>query len=231
MNTNSDKILEEEGNSEMASGDVSVDEASENQNDLEETEGKEEEETLVEAEIVDNEDLKEEKLEGEEPIELLESDKEKDMRKNRKKLEEENKKLLDEVDAFKDKYLRTAAEYENFRKRTVKEKQGIYTDACADVLKEVLPVLDNLERALSVEGGGEELRTGVKMTVKLFNDAFSKLGVEELVSVGEFDPNLHNAVMHVEDEQYGVNEIVEVFQKGYKKEDKVLRHSMVKVAN
>ena len=236
MSTNKEKIQEKEKNTSIPSEDLSsVHEASENQNGLEETEGKVEE-TLVEAEIVENEELNEEdlnekELEGDEPIELFESDKEKDMKKNRKKLEEENKKLQDEVDAFKDKYLRTAAEYENFRKRTVKEKQGIYTDACADVLKEVLPVLDNLERALSVEGGGEELKTGVKMTVKLFNDAFSKLGVEELSSEGEFDPNLHNAVMHVEDEQYGVNEIVEVFQKGYKKEDKVLRHSMVKVAN
>jgi len=185
------------------------------------------EETPQEAEIVE-EDEKEVK---EEFNELLESEKEKDMGKKMKKLEEENMKLQDEVVAFKDKYLRTAAEYENFRKRTTKEKEGIYTDACADVLKEVLPVLDNLERALSVEGSGEDLRVGVEMTVRQFNDAFNKLGVEELAPEGEFDPNLHNAVMHVEDEQYGTNEIVEVFQKGYKRANKVLRHSMVKVAN
>jgi molecular chaperone GrpE len=179
------------------------------------------EETTEEAEIVEEEEFKE----------LLESEKEKDMGKKIKKLEEENMKLQDEIVAFKDKFLRTTAEYENFRKRTVKEKEGIYTDACADVLKEVLPVLDNLERALSVEGSGEDLRTGVEMTVRQFNDAFNKLGVEELAREGEFDPNLHNAVMHIEDEQYGTNEIVEVFQKGYKRADKVLRHSMVKVAN
>ena len=170
-------------------------------------------------------------VEEEEPIELLESEKEKDMNKKMKKLQEENMNLENEVIASKDKLLRTMAEYENFRKRTAKEKEGIYTDACADVLKEVLPVLDNLERALSVEGCGEDLRTGVEMTVRQFNDAFNKLGVEELPPEGEFDPNLHNAVMHVEDEQYGTNEIVEVFQKGYKRANKVLRHSMVKVAN
>ncbi|WP_253199329.1 nucleotide exchange factor GrpE [Clostridium tagluense] len=166
-----------------------------------------------------------------EPIELLESEKEKDMNKKMKKLQEENTKLENEIIDFKDKFLRTMAEYENFRKRTVKEKEGIYTDACTDVLKEVLPVLDNLERALSVEGCGEDLRTGVEMTVRQFNDAFSKLGVEELPPEGEFDPNFHNAVMHIEDEQYGTNQIVEVFQKGYKRANKVLRHSMVKVAN
>ncbi|MBU3189710.1 nucleotide exchange factor GrpE [Clostridium bowmanii] len=174
-----------------------------------------------EAEIIEEEEFKE----------LLESEKEKDMSKKIKKLEEENMKLQNEVVAFKDKLLRTTAEYENFRKRTVKEKEGIYTDACSDVLKEVLPVLDNLERALSIEGTGEDLRTGVEMTVRQFNDAFTKLGVEELAPEGEFDPNLHNAVMHIEDEQYGNNEIVEVFQKGYKRANKVLRHSMVKVAN
>jgi len=167
----------------------------------------------------------------EEPIELLESEREKDMNKKMKKLQEENMKLENDVIASKDKLLRTMAEYENFRKRTAKEKEGIYTDACADVLKEVLPVLDNLERALSVEGSGEDLRIGVEMTVRQFNDAFNKLGVEELAPEGEFDPNLHNAVMHIEDEQYGTNEIVEVFQKGYKRANKVLRHSMVKVAN
>jgi molecular chaperone GrpE len=174
-----------------------------------------------EAEIVNEEEF----------TELLESEKEKDMSKKMKKLIEENMKLQSDVDGFKDKFLRTTAEYENFRRRTSKEKEGIYTDACEDVLKEILTPLDNLERALSVEGSSEDLRVGVEMTVRQFNEAFSKLGVEELASQGEFDPNLHNAVMHVEDEQYGTNEIVEVFQKGYKRASKVLRHSMVKVAN
>ena len=220
MHTNNEEILKEE-NTMMAKEDSSsTDDIKVAQSNIEETEGFVEE-TPEEAEIVEDEEFEE----------LLESEKEKDMKKKMKKLEEENKKLQNEVNAFKDKLLRTTAEYENFRKRTVKEKEGIYTDACEDVLKEVLPVLDNLERALSVEGSGEDLRIGVEMTVRQFNDAFTKLGVEQLASEGEFDPNLHNAVMHVQDEQYGVNEIVEVFQKGYKRANKVLRHSMVKVAN
>jgi len=214
VNTNNEEILKEENTTMPNEASGSVDDIKE------ETEGFVEE-TPEEAEIVEDEEFEE----------LLESEKEKDMKKKMKKLEEENKKIQNEVNAFKDKLLRTTAEYENFRKRTAKEKEGIYTDACADVLKEVLPVLDNLERALSVEGCGEDLRIGVEMTVRQFNDAFSKLGVEELASEGEFDPNLHNAVMHVQDEQFGANEIVEVFQKGYKRANKVLRHSMVKVAN
>lgn len=237
MHTNNEKIIEEDNINESDEVLSSVDQDSETQNNKEETVGivdktLEEADVVEDVEIVeDPEIIENEELEGNESEELLESDKVKDMKKNKKKLQEENKKLQDDVDAIKDKFLRTTAEYENFRKRTIKEKQSIYTDACADVLKEILPVLDNLERALSVEGGGEELRTGVENTVKLFNTAFEKLGIEELAPTGEFDPNLHNAVMHVEDEQYGVNQIVEVLQKGYKKQDKVLRHSMVKVAN
>ncbi|MBU3142438.1 nucleotide exchange factor GrpE [Clostridium sp. CF012] len=195
-------------------------ELEENQSNTEETEG------IIEGTPEDTETVEEEEF-----IELLEGEEEKNMSKKIKKLQEENMKLENEIITFKDKFLRTMAEYENFRKRTAKEKEGIYTDACADVLKEVLPVLDNLERALSVEGCGEDLRTGVEMTVRQFNDAFTKLGVEELSPDAAFDPNFHNAVMHVEDEQYGANEIVEVFQKGYKRANKVLRHSMVKVAN
>jgi molecular chaperone GrpE len=212
-------VLPNEDNSSL--GEVNeMEDIKENQGNVCDAEGCKEE-TLVEAEI----------LEDEESKEILESEREKDMKKKTIKLEEENKKLQDEVDSFKDKLLRTAAEYENFRRRTAKEKEGIYVDACADVLKEVLPVLDNLERALSIDGSGEDLRTGVEMTVRQFNDAFNKLGVEELSSEGNFDPNLHNAVMHIQDEDYGTNEIVEVFQKGYKKANRVLRHSMVKVAN
>ncbi len=220
MHTNNEEILKEENTTMAKEDSSSTDDIKVAQSNIEETEGFVEE-TPEEAEIVEDEEFEE----------LLESEKEKDMKKKMKKLEEENKKLQNEVNAFKDKLLRTTAEYENFRKRTVKEKEGIYTDACEDVLKEVLPVLDNLERALSVEGSGEDLRIGVEMTVRQFNDAFTKLGVEQLASEGEFDPNLHNAVMHVQDEEYGVNEIVEVFQKGYKRANKVLRHSMVKVAN
>lgn len=148
-----------------------------------------------------------------------------------KSLKEENKKLQEELDSLKDRLLRTVAEYDNYRKRSIKEKENIYTDACEDVLKDMLPVLDNLERALVVDGSAEDLKKGIEMTVKQFNNSLEKLGVEEVDASGEFDPNLHNAVMHAEDENLGKNQIAEVFQKGYKKGSKVLRYSMVKVVN
>ena len=142
-----------------------------------------------------------------------------------KKLKEENDKLSKEVEAFKDRLLRITAEYENFRKRTAKEKEGIYADACADVLKEVIPTVDNLERALAVDGSVEDLKKGIEMTIKGFQTSLEKLGVEE-ISV-----DMHQAVMHIQDENYDKNVVAEVFLKGYKKGDKVIRYSMVKVAN
>jgi molecular chaperone GrpE len=147
------------------------------------------------------------------------------------KIEEENKKLVNEIETYKERLSRTAAEYDNFRKRTVKEKEGIYTEACEDVLKNILPVLDNLERAYTVDGSIDDIKKGIEMTIRQFNDALSKLQIEEIATDAEFDPNFHNAVMHIEDETLGKNSIVEVFQKGYKKGNKVLRFSMVKVAN
>lgn len=148
-----------------------------------------------------------------------------------KKAKNENKKLQEEIDVMKDRLLRVTAEYENYRKRTTKEKEGIYSDAYVDVLKEILPILDNLERAVVADGSVEDLRKGIEMTIKGCKDSFSKLGVEEIDASGEFDPNFHNAVMHVEDENLGKNAIAEVFQKGYKKDEKIIRHTMVKVAN
>lgn len=148
-----------------------------------------------------------------------------------KKVKDENKKLQEEIDVMKDRLLRITAEYENYRKRTTKEKEGIYSDAYVDVLKEVLPILDNLERAVAAEGSLEDLRKGIEMTIKGCQDSFTKLGVEEIDASGEFDPNLHNAVMHIEDENLGKNIVAEVFQKGYKKDEKIIRHTMVKVAN
>ncbi|AZV55788.1 nucleotide exchange factor GrpE [Clostridium sp. AWRP] len=154
-----------------------------------------------------------------------------ELKKENSKLKDENKKVINELDSIKDRLARVMAEYDNFRKRTVKEKDNIYSDACKDILKEVLPVLDNLERAVNVEGNAEDLKKGIEMTMKQFNDALSKLNVEEIPCEGEFDPNLHNAVMHIEDDKYDKNSIVEVLQKGYKREDKIIRYSMVKVAN
>ncbi|AQR89368.1 nucleotide exchange factor GrpE [Clostridium saccharobutylicum] len=146
-------------------------------------------------------------------------------------LKEQNKKLQEELDEAKDRLLRLTAEYDNYRKRTTKEKEGIYSDAYVDVLKEILPIMDNLERAVDAEGSLEDLKKGIEMTMKGCQDSFTKLGVEEIDASGEFDPNYHNAVMHIEDENLGKNVVAEVFQKGYKKEDKIIRHTMVKVAN
>lgn len=129
-----------------------------------------------------------------------------------------------------ERYLRMMAEYDNFRRRSASEKDGIYTDACTDVLTEILPVVDALELAVKYGGDGEKVLQGVQMTLNKFQEVLSKLGVTP-VETTTFDPNLHNAVMHIEDEALGEGEIVEVFQKGYKKGDKVIRYAMVKVAN
>ncbi len=134
-----------------------------------------------------------------------------------------------EADEANDKYLRMMAEYDNFRKRSAKEKDGIYADAFADCISDLLPILDNLERAAGCDQA-EALKKGLEMTAKAFADALSKMGVTE-IETSAFDPNLHNAVMHVEDETLGESSIVEVFQKGYCKGDKVIRYAMVKVAN
>ncbi|MEL7597606.1 MAG: nucleotide exchange factor GrpE [Clostridiaceae bacterium] len=154
-----------------------------------------------------------------------------DLKSKNKVLSDENKKLENELSALKDRFLRMNAEYENFRKRTEKEKKAIYTDACEDVLKNMFPVLDNLERAIKAEGNAEDLKKGIEAVIKQFMDSLGKLDVEEIAAESEFDPNYHNAIMHVEDDNFGNNEIVEVFQKGFKRGDKVLRHSLVKVAN
>ena len=136
-----------------------------------------------------------------------------------------------ELAAEKDKYMRMIAEYDNYRRRTAKEKDGIYADAYADALKGILPILDNLERAVGV-GEAEALQKGLAMTLKGAEDALSKMGVTAFGEKGEtFDPEKHNAVMHIEDEQYGESEITEVYQKGYAKGDKILRFAMVIVAN
>ncbi|MDP4176740.1 MAG: nucleotide exchange factor GrpE [Bacillota bacterium] len=148
-----------------------------------------------------------------------------------RKLKDENKKLTSELDVIKDRLARVSAEYDNFRKRTIKEKEGIYNDACSDVLKNVLPALDSLEKAIDVEGNAEDIKKGIEMTIKMFQSSLEKLEIEEISTEEGFNPNFHNAVMHVEDENYGKNQIIEVFQKGYKRGDKVIRYSMVKVVN
>ena len=130
-----------------------------------------------------------------------------------------------------DKYLRMAAEYENFRRRSREEKDATYESAMADTVAELLPIIDNLERAANYDDG-EKVKEGLAMTLKSVSAVFSSMGIEAVGAAGEsFDPNLHNAVMHVEDEAYGEGEITEVFQKGYKKNKRVIRFAMVKTAN
>ena len=130
-----------------------------------------------------------------------------------------------------DRFLRMAAEYDNFRRRSREEKAAVYADALADTVGELLPIIDNLERA-ALYDDGEKVKEGLMMTAKSVSAVFEKLGVEAVGCVGEaFDPNLHNAVFHVEDESLGEGEIVEVFQKGYKKGNKIIRFAMVKTAN
>lgn len=134
-----------------------------------------------------------------------------------------------------DKYTRLFAEYDNYRKRSAKEREGIYTDAYIDAVKDILPILDNMERALQykdAQGGDGNMAKGLEMIMKSFEDALATMGITEIEALGQsFDPNRHNAIMHVDDEQFGEGEIVEVFMKGYIKGDKVIRHSVVKVAN
>ena len=130
-----------------------------------------------------------------------------------------------------DQFLRLAAEYDNFRKRTQREKDGIYQDAVADTVKKFLPVYDNLERALHHETADEAYKKGVEMTMNQLKTVLEK-GVKPFGEAGEtFDPQRHNAVMHIEDESLGENVIAEVFQTGFAHGDKVIRFAMVKVAN
>ena len=143
----------------------------------------------------------------------------------------EIEKLKEEIKERDDKYLRMAAEYDNFRRRSREEKEATYENALADTVAELLPIVDNLERAANYDDG-EKVKEGLGMTLKAVSSVFSSMGIESVGAVGEtFDPNLHNAVMHIEDESFGEGEIVDVFEKGYKKNKRVIRFAMVKTAN
>ena len=147
------------------------------------------------------------------------------------KCKEENEKLAKELAEEKDKYLRLAAEYDNFRRRSAKEKEGIYGDAIADAVKEILPLFDNLERASQFHEA-EKVAEGLALMAKMSDDMLEKMGVVRFGAKGEkFDSTWHNAVMHEENADFGENEISDVFQVGYRRGDKVIRFAMVKVAN
>lgn len=151
-------------------------------------------------------------------------------------LKKENRELREKLESLEatlaereDKYIRLAAEYDNFRKRTAKEKEGIYADAYGECIAAILPVIDNLERALQYSEG-DKVVEGVRMTMNQFSEILARLGVE-VIETEVFDPNFHNAVMHEENDALGEGVITDVFQKGYKKGDRVIRYAMVKVAN
>ena len=157
-------------------------------------------------------------------------------KKSSKQTEIDNLKA--EIEALKaeakekdDKYLRLAAEYDNFRRRSREEKEATYTSALSDTVSELLPIIDNLERAAAFDDG-EKVKEGLKMIASTTSSVLAKLGVEAFGEVGDkFDPNLHNAVMHDEDDSERENEITDVFQKGYKKGNKIIRFAMVKTVN
>ncbi len=191
---------------------------------------KAEQQEEIKAEI--QEEAPETAAEQPEPEQKDEAKKEKKQKKESKReaeLKETAEKL---IQAEKDKYLRLCAEYDNFRKRSQKERDTLYADIKADTLLKFLPVYDNLERALATPTEDEAYRRGVEMIMTQFRTTMDKLGITEIDALGQkFDPNMHNAVMHIQDEAYGENEVVEVFQKGFKLNDKVIRFAMVKVAN
>ncbi len=173
---------------------------------------------------------------------MAEKEKKEELKKEAEKKEEkvENKKEKkeqeivpkSEYDELDDRYKRILAEFENFKKRSAKERESLYNSILADVVAVMLPILDNLENAAKVETKDEEYKKGIELVLKQFQDTLKAKGVEEIETVGEtFDPELHEAVSSVQDDTKGEKEIVQEYRKGYKIGTKVIRHSMVVVAN
>ena len=192
------------------------------------------EETEIPEETTENEAVENKEEAAEEKKET--SDKKGLFKNKNAKYEKEIEELGQKLAEAQDRFQRTLAEFDNFRKRTMKEKASMYDDGVRDTIEKLLPLFDNLERAISsVEGKVDDedpLLKGVKMTDKQLKEILASMGVEEIKALGEkFDPNLHAAVAHVDDENYGENEVIIDMLKGYKYKDTVLRHSMVKVAN
>lgn len=167
----------------------------------------------------------------------MEENKETKINEENKKVEEktennETEKLKAELEETTDRYKRMMAEFDNYKKRSAKERDGLYNSLVADIVTSLLPTLDNLEKAVSVKTEDESYKQGVEMVLKQFTDTLSSLGVQEIETVGTtFNPEFHEAVSSVQDENLGEKEIKEEFRKGYKIGDKVIRHSMVVVAN
>lgn len=173
---------------------------------------------------------------------MAEKDKKEELEKNEKKVEEKTEKQKakkeqeivpkSEYDELDDRYKRILAEFENFKKRNGKERENLYNSILADIVEVMLPILDNLENAAKVETKDEEYKKGIELVLKQFQDTLKSKGVEEINALGEtFDPQLHEAVSSVQDDTKGEKEIVQEYRKGYKIGTKVIRHSMVVVAN
>ena len=167
---------------------------------------------------------------------MSENKKETEIEKEELQEEKNPKELLkekqEELDDITDRYKRVHAEFENYKKRSQKEREGLYNSILADVVESFLPVIDNLENAEKVETKDENYKKGIELVLKQFKDVLKAKGIEEIKTVGEtFDPELHEAVSSVQDDTLGEKEIKEEYRKGYKIGTKVIRHSMVVVAN
>lgn len=186
-----------------------------------------------------NEDIKNEEVNANEECEKECVCEEKENCTQEEKCEKNESTQADDAEKkyneLEERYLRLAAEYKNFQSRSAREKSELYAASVADTVEKLLPVLDSVERAQKMMAENEvqkEVSEGIDLIAKMANEVFEKIGVEPIEAVGkEFDANVHNAVMHIDDESYGENEVVEEFMKGYKFKDKVIRYSMVKVAN
>lgn len=188
-------------------------------------------------ELYDNEINGDDAAVADEQPEGCETEAVKDKKKSKKESKElegarsEIEKLNRQLEELNDKYLRVIAEYDNYRRRTSKEKEGLYSDTVCDVVKTLLPIADDLERAAGFDKNAENA-DGITMILKKLLELLASLGVTEIEALNKtFDPNYHNAIMHIDDEKYGENEIYCVVQKGYIRDDKVIRHAMVMVAN
>lgn len=176
-----------------------------------------------------NEPINQEEVVDTQMSENPETENEKEVAEAEKTAEE---KLTEELSNQKDMYLRLMAEYDNFRKRTAKEKSETFSDAVVKTLSEILPVIDNFERAISADTTDDSFKSGVVMIFNQLKESLKKIGVEEINPIGQqFDPNFANAVNQIEDENLGENEVAQVFQKGYRLGDKIIRYAMVVVAN
>lgn len=175
---------------------------------------------------------KEEDNNIEEVIEETQVEEKKEDNRSLEELKAQLKQEKEKSDEYYEHLKRNMAEFDNFKKRITKEKDMMYNTISANIISELLPILDNFDKALNAETTDESYKNGIVMIYNQLMETLNKLGVEEIEALNNtFDPNFHEAVMHIEDENYGEKEVTEVFRKGYKIGDKIIRHAMVKVAN